>query len=69
MAVDRLRSLVLTGKLGSVKSDNISCLPCQLGKQLALSFSKSDYVSSAPFDFIHSDVWGPSPHTIMGGSK
>ena len=69
MSVDRLWSLMSTGKLGSVKSENISCLLRQLGKQPALPFYKSDYVSSIPFDFIHSDVWGPSPHTTMGGGS
>ena len=69
MSIDRLKSLISTGRLGTVKSESLSCLSCQLGKQPALSITKSDYISSAPFDLIHSDVWGPSPHTTMGGSK
>jgi hypothetical protein len=24
---------------------------------------------SFPFELVHSDVWGPSPNTTMGGSK
>ena len=69
VSIDRLRSLISTGRLGMVKSESLSCLSCQLGKQPALSFNKSDSISSAPFDLIHSDVWGPSPHNTMGGSR
>ena len=32
-----------------------------MAKQIATSFSSSDNVSSACFDLVHSDVWGPSP--------
>ena len=35
----------------------------------ALPFSNSDYVSSAPFNLIHSDIWGPAPHVTIGGSR
>ncbi|KAL5716108.1 hypothetical protein ACHQM5_017839 [Ranunculus cassubicifolius] len=42
VSVDRLRSLVSSGQLGSVKIDDVTCLPCKLGKQSALPFSKSD---------------------------
>ena len=69
VSLDRLKSLISTGRLGKVKSESVSCLSCQLGKQPALSFNKSDSISSTPFDLIHSDVWGPSPHNTMGGSK
>ena len=69
VSFDRLQSLVLFGQLGLIKSDKVSCLSCQLGKQPALPFNKNDSIFNAPFDLIHSDVWGPSPHSTMGGSR
>jgi hypothetical protein len=65
----RLQSLISSGKLGHVTSQNIDCMPCQLAKQPALAFNKSDSISTSPFDLVHSDIWGPSPNTTMGGSK
>ena len=44
-------------------------LHCQLGKQTALPFNNSVSHAFSPFDLIHSDVWGPSPITIHGGSR
>ena len=32
-------------------------------------FNKSDSFSSAPFDLIHFDIWGPAPVPTEGGSK
>ena len=34
----------------------------------ALPFHKSTSVSSAPFELIHTDLWGPSPVASKGGS-
>ena len=44
-------------------------MPCQLGKQSTLPFNNSESIASATFDFIYSDVWGPSPVPTMGGSR
>ena len=68
VALGRLKCLVLSGLLGSIKVKNADCLPCQLAKQPALPFNNSDSVSSAPFDIIYYDFWGPSPTVTMGGS-
>src|SRR5581483_7356680 len=35
----------------------------------ALPFNKSVSCSFAPFDLVHSDVWGPSPVSSKGGSR
>ncbi|KAK2973102.1 hypothetical protein RJ640_009754 [Escallonia rubra] len=69
LSINRLRSLVSSGQLGTVKNEQINCLPCQLAKQTALPFNQSSSLASAPFDLIHSDIWGPSPNLTMGGSK
>jgi hypothetical protein len=44
-------------------------MSCQFGKQTKLPFNNSDSFSSAPFDLVHSDVWGPAPFTTEGGSR
>ncbi|CAL5380597.1 unnamed protein product [Camellia sinensis] len=69
LSVGRLKSLISSGHLGHVSSDVLDCVSCQLAKQPALSFNKSDSVSLAPFDLIHSDIWGPSPTPTMGGAR
>ena len=42
---------------------------CQLGKQTDLPFNKSVFHALSSFDFIHYDVWGPSPIPTQGGSR
>ena len=69
MSIQKLRSLISSGLLGQVKYDLVDCVSCQLAKQPALSFNNSDSFSHASFDLIHSDIWGPSPTTTVGGSK
>ena len=44
-------------------------MPCQFGKQTALPFNNSVSHVFSSFDFIHSDVWGPSPISTPGGSR
>ncbi|GKD14499.1 retrovirus-related pol polyprotein from transposon TNT 1-94 [Tanacetum coccineum] len=57
----RLRSPL--GALKKLDTHDISdCSSCKLAKFSALSFSNSVSSSKAPFDLVHSDVWGPS-HT------
>ena len=57
------------GQLGSIKVENVHCLPCQLVKQLTLPFNSSDSISSIPFDLVHLDVWGPFPNILVRGSR
>ena len=54
--------------LGSVSTKNFDCVLCQLGKQLDLPFNISELISTDIFDLIHSDVWGPSFVSSIGGS-
>jgi len=66
----RLRFLASTGVLGNLKTcDIFYCSGCNLAKFSALPFNQSISVSSSPFDLIHSNVWGPSPISIKGGSR
>ena len=57
------------GLLGSVSIENFDCVSCQLGKQPVLPFNTSGSISTDIFDLIHSDVWGPSSVSNIGGSR
>ena len=57
------------GLLGSVSTENFDCVSCQLGKQPILPFSTNESISTNIFDLIHSDVWGPSSVSSIGGSR
>ena len=52
-----------------MSTENFDCVSCQLGKQPALLFNSSESLSTDIFDFIHSDVWGPSPISSIGRSR
>uniref|UniRef100_A0A5B6YVA5 GAG-pre-integrase domain-containing protein n=1 Tax=Davidia involucrata TaxID=16924 RepID=A0A5B6YVA5_DAVIN len=52
VSVGRLRSLISSGQLGFVKDESFKCLSCQLAKQPALPFNKSESISLAPFDLV-----------------
>jgi hypothetical protein len=68
-SLSRLQLLASQGHLGSVSFNKFDCMSCQFGKQTKLPFNNSDSFSSAPFDLVHSDVWGPAPFTTEGGSR
>jgi transposase InsO family protein len=68
-SLSRLQLLASQGHLRSVSFNKFDCMSCQFGKQTKLPFNNSDSFSSAPFDFVHSDVWGPAPFTTEGGSR
>ena len=66
----RLRFLASIEALGNLKTCDISDYSgCKLAKFSVLPFNRNIFVSSSPFDLIHSDVWGPSPVATKGGSR
>ncbi|GJX06509.1 gag-pol polyprotein [Tanacetum coccineum] len=66
----RLRFFASTGALEKLDAHDISdCSGCKLAKFSALPFDNSVSSSNAPFDLVHSDVWGPSPIYTKGGSR
>ncbi|CAJ2651271.1 unnamed protein product [Trifolium pratense] len=70
VSASRLKYLASTGALGKLQTSDISdCCGCKLAKFSALPFNKSTSVSNAPFDLVHSDVWGPSSVLTKGGSR
>ena len=64
-----LQLLAFQGHLGSVQFQNFNCTSCHFGKQTKLPFNNSESFSFAPFDLIHSDIWGPVPVSTEGGSR
>ena len=61
----RVQQLVSRGLLGSMSTENFDSVSCQLGKQPALRFNTSESISTDIFDFIHSDVWGPTRSLVL----
>ena len=51
-----IKTLVSRGLLGSVSSNAFDCMPCHLDKQPTLPFNNSEFIASATFDLIHSNV-------------
>ena len=68
-SLSRLQLLVSQGHLGSVSCHKFDYMSCQFGKQKKLPFNNSDSFSSAPFDLVHFDIWGPPPFNTEGGSR
>ncbi|KAG9454499.1 hypothetical protein H6P81_007403 [Aristolochia fimbriata] len=71
--IQEMINMALIG-LGQGTSSALLCLPvqcinCKLGKHTALPFHTSETHSLAPFDVIHSDIWGSAPIATMGGSS
>ena len=64
----RLSSLISSGVLGNVDVNKVDCQSCQLAKFHALPCNNNESISQAPFDLVHSNIWGPSPNSTMGGS-
>ena len=68
-SISKVKQLFFRGLLGSVSNKSFDCMPCQFGKQTALPFNNSVSHALSSFDLIHSDVWGPSPISTLGGSR
>ena len=70
VSAPRLKFLASKGCLGNLHAHDISdCSGCKLAKFTALPFNPSISFSTAPFQLIHSDVWGPAPVVTKGGSR
>lgn len=65
----RLKHLIRTGVLGHVTIEHfLDCIGCKISKHTALPFNVSSSATAAPFDLIHSDIWGPASQSTKGGS-
>ena len=58
------------GKLSGLKLVDIDlCEDCIFGKQKRVSFSKDGReLKTEKLEFVHTDVWGPSPVPLLGRS-
>ena len=70
--VQRLKSMQnqnIATSIPKFKVDGIPgvCEACQLGKQSKSAFPHDKHVSKNVLDVVHSDVWGPTKTTCMGG--
>ncbi|GJS23648.1 retrovirus-related pol polyprotein from transposon TNT 1-94 [Tanacetum coccineum] len=62
-----LSSFCIYMSFGKADTHDISgCRGCKLAKFSVLPFSNSVSSSNAPFDLVHSDVWGPSHVSTKG---
>ncbi len=52
-----------------IKESSLHCETCVFAKSHKSSYSPSFSSSFAPFELIHSDVWGPSKNLILTGMK
>ena len=68
-SLSRLYLLASQDHLGLVQFQNFDCTSCHFGKQTKFPFNNSDSFSSAPFDLIHSNIWGPAPVPTERGSR
>ena len=48
---------------------SLCCDICHLAKQKHLPFQSSIHISIAPFDLLHSDLWGPFCVPTLEGYK
>ncbi|KAE8712608.1 hypothetical protein F3Y22_tig00110239pilonHSYRG00037 [Hibiscus syriacus] len=45
------------------------CKYCVLGKQTKVRFKTGKHITEGILDYVHSDVWGPSTTSSLGGSR
>ena len=71
MSQKGMRELLLKGKLSGLKTVNFDmCESCVMGKQKKLSFLTDDKkLRTTKLELVHTDLWGPSPVTSLGGSR
>ncbi|KAE8653948.1 hypothetical protein F3Y22_tig00117056pilonHSYRG00559 [Hibiscus syriacus] len=56
--------------LHGVKSCKLEfCKYCVLGKQTKVHFKTAKHITEGIIDYVHSDVWGPSTISSLGGSR
>ena len=65
-----LVELAKQGLLGNEKLNKLDfCDNCTLGKQHKVKFGVGVHKSSRPFEYVHSDLWGPASVKTHGGGS
>ena len=52
-----------------IEFDMCICNACQLGKFKRTTYPSTNNRTQRPFQLLHCDVWGPSPHTDILGNR
>ncbi|KAH9770122.1 Integrase catalytic domain-containing protein [Citrus sinensis] len=70
MSIKGLKELKKQGVLGSDTIEElVFCKECILGKSTRNSFKKSIHKTTEILQYIHSDLWGPSQISFLGGNR
>ncbi|WJZ90886.1 hypothetical protein VitviT2T_010001 [Vitis vinifera] len=65
-----LQELEKQGVLGNYKLTNLTfCEHCVFGKTTRVKFAKVVHETQNQLDYIHSDLWGPSRVSSIGGAR
>ena len=65
-----MNELCKQGLLGGKKLGNLAfCEQCVYGKHKRVSFKSAVHNTKGILDYVHSDLWGPSRKTSIGGSN
>lgn len=59
------QSLIKQFDLPVIKPIHVDCESCHKAKRQKLSFPLSCTTTSAPFELLHLDVWGPTPLFLL----
>ena len=63
-----LKTLAMQGLLKGAKTCKLNfCEQCVLGKQKRVKFGTVIHNTGGILDYIHTDVWGPTKTTSLGG--
>ena len=70
MSEKGLKVLIDRKSLPSLKFLNLNfCKYCVFGKKCRQKFKGGRHIRKGIIDYIHSNVWGPSPTVSLGGSS
>ena len=63
-----MQTLTKQGLLKDAKTCKLEfCEHCVLGKKSKVKFGTAIHRTKGIFDYVHTDVWGPSKNAFLGG--
>jgi len=64
-----LQAFAKQGLLKGVKTCKLDfCEHCVIGKKTKVKFGTATYCTEGILDYVHTDVWGPTKTTSIGGN-